>query len=260
MVVKLVSLGGGCRPAHQIRVFAAETPVVEAPSFPFDWTITSFDALKVCLAPDFDIDRMLRDDQLKLSFARSGQCGDTNLIFHHAIENRLFSAFSDVQSGDEMPRNAEIDHFVTQARDRFRHTYDRFRACRESDDHFVFVRWQRLGIPDAEYPQAFAGETPEGLCNLLEAFVGKGRFKLLLVTTQLVPGAASNIPEPLVRLDADGPLIAATIRERKGWNGDQSNDFRGDEPSWRRLLTEALQRWDLPVVDHEAPETGCSKE
>lgn len=221
MTVRLVSLGAWCRPAHQLRVHAGAQPHCAAPSGPFDWTITPFAALRACLDPGFDPGTVLAPGAVAVSHVGSGLCRNSGLIFHHAIAPRVVVAAGPLHPGDPLPDDGPVRAAVAEARDRFRHVFARLSVLRRTTDRIVFLRWQRQGHPDARLPAAFAGESPAVLRQALEGFLGHGGFHLLTMRSE----------------------ILTDRRKRRGWNGDQTDSFKGDEHSWGAALERALGLW-----------------
>lgn len=228
----MVSLGAWCRPAHNIRVYCENNSFAGTGSYPFDWTITSFHALQNILNPDFDGRGMLRTDDVVVSFARSGACNGTGLIFHHAIPVDAISKSGCTEPGQMVPVTGDIAEVVDNARGRFIHTLERLNALKNEDRHIVFVRWRRQGHPDRQFPGAFEDETDAALEALLEGYLGQGNFSILAVESKIREGIHDPISDPVIEFSHANSTYSAVIAERKGWNGDQSNSFRGDELSW----------------------------
>lgn len=243
MRLRLVSIGGWCRPAHQIRVWAEGRSEFEAPASPFDWTITPFSALQTCLAPDFDPRKILASDQCVVSFAGSGMCQRSELVFHHDIPPAALEPIDGLDHGDVLPDTDQMSELRHKARYRFAHTMDRLKDDAATSDGLIFIRWQRGGHPDRQFPAAFEGESSHALAALIERFLGHQRFGLLVVTSETVSPENADIPDPIRRFRQSGRIIESTILERKGWNGDMTNDFRGDEISWSVLLDRAVSTW-----------------
>lgn len=137
---------------------------------------------------------------------------------------------------------------------------DRLKDDAATSDGLVFIRWQRGGHPDRQFPDAFEGESSEALAAIIERFLGHRRFGLLVVTTQTAPPEIREIADPIRKFETSGRIIESTILERKGWNGDLTDDFRGDEVSWTVLLDQAARVWqqhgDLAITDQESRLTG----
>jgi len=157
--LKLISLGAWCRPAYQIGCYVQGNTKIEGLKGPFDWTITSFQSLKICLQPEFDPKAVLDPNSLACSFARSGMCEKSGVIFHHAIDPKTLENLGVFDPGDKIPRIDALDPIIDSARGRFSHTFSALDSLRAHKGQILFVRWRRHGHPDPEYPSAFEGET-----------------------------------------------------------------------------------------------------
>ena len=239
-LLRLVSLGAWCRPTHQIAVCARARPDVQAVKGPFDWTVTSFRALQTCLDAGFDPGQVLGDDGIICSHSRSARCTCSGLVFQHAIPPDALAGVGQFAAGDRIPLAEGLRPVVEAARGRFRHTFGAFGALRSGGAPILFVRWQRQGHPDVAFPEAFAGETPDSMRTALTGFLGHDRFHVLSVSSRITPDRTAPFPDPIVAYSTRGRFTRCVIRERKGWNGDQSNSYRGDESSWRAALDRAI--------------------
>ncbi len=238
----MISLGAWCRPAHQIGCFAGKRPDVVGLKGPFDWTITSFEALRNCLAPGFDPNAVLEQGQVIASFARSGMCSQSKVIFHHEFEPAALAKLGSFDPGDVIPKSRRLKAIVKQTRGRFAHTFRTLSALKSEPNPVLFVRWQRHGSPDPIYPEAFEGETPDALVTAIEAFLGHDRFHVLSIVSEIIEGQRDPITDPITGFEENGRVLSYSIRERMGWNGDQENNFRGDELSWHAAFDHALSR------------------
>lgn len=243
-MIRLVPLGAWCRTAHQTRVYAETREDVSAATLPYDWMITSFAALRRTLDPDFDPYSVLQPEHAGVSQFQSGICNTTGIIFHHAISPNQLQRIGTLAPGDILPDTEAAQQLVQSSRERFQHTYQTLNGLKSETGPLVFVRWQRFGHPDVEFSEAFEGETPETLSAAIAAFLGHDDFHLLVVQTERAP-SGGVIANPVAAFETDARVITARIRERPGWNGRKSPNFRGDEPSWRTLFNRALDNWGL---------------
>lgn len=245
MVCRLVSLGAWCRPAYQLNSFAERHDFVEAGAYPFDWTVTKYASLKQCLSSQFNTDLVLRDGHITASEYKSGVCDTTGLIFQHALSRAALTEVLNVKVGEKIDVTGEAKPLVEDARGRFSHTFQRLLRLKQHFDGIVFVRWRRMGHPDGQLPDAFDAESNESLAALVEDFLQHRNFFLLSVESQYTADRKHEFRRPVERFSVNGNIAECLIHERKGWNGDQSKNFRGDEHSWSAALTRALQAFDV---------------
>ncbi len=236
----MISLGAWCRPAYQIGCFAEKRSDVVGLKGPFDWTITSFRSLANCLEPGFDPTSVLDTGQVVASFAKSGMCTQSQMIFHHEMAPATMAELGSFDPGDVIPQSRALKRLVKHTRGRFAHTYRTLSALQGNAGPILFVRWNRHGHPDDQYPQAFEGESADGLLGALETFLGHDRFHLLTLESDIIEGQREPITDPITRFEGEGRILSCTIRERLGWNGNQERNFRGDELSWQAAFERAL--------------------
>jgi hypothetical protein len=241
-----VSLGAWCRPAHNLRLYARQSERFEFISGPFDWTITSFRALRICFSEGFEPGDVLPEENILVSFAHSGMCGRTGLVFHHALDPVSLGKTGSFSPGQKLPVGGAAHGLIDEARSRFIHTFGKLKSLRESGSRTVFVRWKRFGHPDESFAEVFEEETNEDLMACLRCFLGHDEFYLLTLTSEIIPDRREMISNPLLEMKVESDRsVSCKIRERKGWNGAQSNNFKGDEHSWRSALDAASQAWSL---------------
>ena len=203
---------------------------------PFDWTVTSFGALEFCLNPRFEPDTILSNDHLRISYAGSGMCDRSGLIFHHALSSAKMR-HSGHAGSDGAPQNgSEFSDLVSEARGRFCHTFENMKSLRDFNGAVLFVRWKRLGHPDHRFPSAFEGENNDRLAELLASFFPSRDFFLLNVTSKILKLEKEPISDPILHLQRSGNVFSCKLAERNGWNGKPENQFRGDDFSWRVVL------------------------
>jgi hypothetical protein len=205
---------------------------VESIKGPFDWTIASFRSLEICLDPNFDPDKVLDSNFIVSSFARSAKCQNSELIFHHAIDAASLAKFGNFARGEKIHQFDGLRPIVEDAKGRFLHTFKTFQSLRSYEGQILFVRWKKKGNLDPNYPEAFEGESEASMLGVLKKFLNHDRFHILTVRSNIVDGLSAPLDEPIALLRPNGKNIECSINERKGWNGDQTNAFKGDEHSW----------------------------
>ena len=241
-MIQLVSLGAWCRPAHQIRVYSETRENVQAGAFPFDWTITSFAALRRVLDPDFNPDDLLHPGHTRVSQFGSGVCTRSGVVFHHAMGKAQLQKLGALAPGDSLPDAPEALDLMRKSRERFLHTHKRLARLKTQPGPTVFVRWQRQGHPDAKFPEAFEEET---LWQAISGYLGHADFRLLIVGTEQHPNQPTPIAAPIAAFDRQDRIAIGRVRERPGWNGTGNDRFQGDEPSWAALFDKALDAWAI---------------
>ncbi|MCO4848613.1 MAG: hypothetical protein KC448_11660 [Yoonia sp.] len=233
---KIISIGGWCRPAFQIKRHFLSRDGFQAMNGPFDWTVTSFAALQNCLSANFAPETMLDNDRLRISFAGSGMCATTGLIFHHAIGRKQLNDIGQFSVGQQLKVNAETVDLISVARERFIHTYLTLKSLRDHDGQIVFVRWQRQGHPDRRFAEAFEGENLATMTATLSEFLGHSGFRFLTVTSDITRGVTGPFADPVLEFETNGAGFNCRLQERMGWNGDQTSNFKGDDHSWSMAL------------------------
>ena len=125
------------------------------------------------------------------------------------------------------------------AKSRFQHTYTNFLDA-IAQPGTLFLRWRRKRHAGDQYS---LGEDPSRLNELLCSSnkVNQG-FKCLVVETHEIY-SHDAIANPVEIQSLDGGLLCCVLKERKGYNGDQTNNWRGDESAWEpcfRLARDSL--------------------
>lgn len=232
----LIPIGSWCRTAYQVRVFL-EKSGFKSNSYPFDWTITPFSALQNTLKKGFTPDQALQCQDLALSKFGSIVDRKTNLIHHHDFLPKIISSYDNVKFG-EVPSQLFASDLIEKAQGRFIHTYENLLKLRNYNRKIGFVRWQRRGHPDPELSDAYEGERLATLTALLSNFLEHDNFSILLIKTVTVQ---NKLPENDIIVsylpDSSGAGVSAIIKERKGFDGDGTNNFKGDTVSWHHILT-----------------------
>jgi len=79
------------------------------------------------------------------------------------------------------------------------------------------------------------------LAELLSGFLGHVNFSILSVTTVGHANQIINEKEAIEFYRCEKKGAIATIRERKGLDGDGRNNFRGDGLSWNLVLEKFVE-------------------
>ena len=61
------------------------------------------------------------------------------------------------------------------------------------------------------------------------------KFRLLFVETMEID-EKSDLKDPILDYSVEDSICSCTLKERKGFNGDMTSNFRGDECSWQICL------------------------
>ena len=161
------------------------------------------------------------------------------VIFHHRLEQERLKELGHVVPGATIPPSPAFDEMAQDARGRFAHTFRQMSALKDHDGGILFVRWRRGGDPDHHVPDAFAGETDAQLMTLIETFLWHARFHLLVVQSRVTRDRTEPFETPIISIAREGRAIICLLRERAGWNGDQTPNFKGDDYSWQAALQAA---------------------
>lgn len=232
----LVPIGSWCRTAYQVREFLKSSGVKSC-AYPYDWTITPFYALKSTMINGFDRETALQFDALALNQFGSLEDAATRLIHHHDFAPHKLSSLDPGGGVNQrgVPLALVDSDLLIKAKGRFQYAYANLAGLRDGKTKIGFVRWMRHGHPDRKIPDAFDGENLTSLSELISNFLGHEDFSILLAKSVIVQGA---LPENdiIVSYERNEMGVSAIIKERKGFDGDGSNSFKGDTVSWRKLL------------------------
>lgn len=147
MTQTIISLGGWCRPAWQIRRATAQTQ-----GYPFDWHITSYRALMAVLDPDFDPATALKPADCYINQFGSLTDGANGWIDQHYLAADKFD-----QDDGQVVMSKRTLAAIDKARERSAYLVGKLRAdCQ--DRPVTFIRWIRQGLVDGEWHDAFKGE------------------------------------------------------------------------------------------------------
>lgn len=250
----LIPIGAWCRTAYQVGNFV-EHHNGQKNSYPFDWTITPFLSLKTTLNNQFDPSCILSDENLELSKFSSIADRPSSLIFHHDLSEHVVA--DHLKRGPTNARGIPLSllndtNRVQNAKSRFVHTYtnlsENISQARSRGERIGFVRWMRGGHPDHTLPEAFEGETIDTLWSLLTEFCQTTDIAVLQVISKVNKG--TEIPDKTCLTDFTvnprGAIV--TLLERRGWNGDGSNSFRGDNKPWEMALDWFTREFKIPIT------------
>lgn len=246
--MQIIPLGAWCRTAYQVNFFKKSNNI-DVISFPFDWTITPFSSLKKILSPNFNLEKILNYGEVN-KFG-SVTCGETGLIFHHALPPKLVNQFLERESmlqarNLDLPSSFfELDS-VKNAIGRFSHTYKNIDKFRYSDglEKILFVRWQRSGHPDTQLNTAFFGENLDSLGEVLSGYLGHSNFSILMIQSQNI--MSDVLPHEKIISYVRGEYgVNAIIPERRGFDGDGTKNFRGETLSWQAVLEKIVKEENL---------------
>jgi hypothetical protein len=238
----LVPIGSWCRTAYQVRDFLKKSGVRHY-SYPYDWTITPFSALKNTLQKQFKPEKALQHENLALSKFGSIVDTGTHLIHHHDFFSHTISELG--KSGEINNMGVPLQLFesdlIPKARGRFQHTYKNLEMLKVYNQKIGFIRWLQKGHPHPTLPDAFVGESLLTIANMLSNFLEHDRYSILWVKSIVVDGdlAESDI---IASYEIERFGISATIRERAGFDGDgNKKDARGDSRSWHKLIMQYVK-------------------
>lgn len=239
---RLVPIGSWCRTAFQCRQHAEGLGLEAVQSGPFDWTVTPYRALSRIFQNDFRQELLLNPFDSYVNRVGSISCGYSGIAFHHDLNPSVVGLHGGKQPHSAIPQALMTLPEWKSARDRFLHTLDNMCKlyCKPGN---IFVRWLYYGQASAEgtFPGVFDGETAENLFSLIRMALGHDEFFLICVESQSVGGIACPFDNPVAPIDlGNSRIFNCLLRERLGWNGDQGNDFRGDDSSWLKMFQCAL--------------------
>lgn len=250
--MRLVPLGSWCRAAYQCRLQAETLGLSKTISTPFDWSITPFRSLMLILEYINNPDLLSNELILNPSNCCINPVGSvkdvyTGISYHHDLGPDIVKSFHGIDY--PMPSNKINKHLANskeweKARGRFEHTLNNFWTV-FSDPYNIFVRWQRLGVDNSvnDFPNVFEGESSERILKALQRAGMHQNSMLITVETKVLHGEKEVIKSPILdfRQHESGQLIHCILAERKGLNGDQTWNFRGDEKSWEHVVRKCIK-------------------
>ncbi len=236
----LIPIGSWCRTAYQVNEFI-KARGGDATSFPFDWTITPYSSLKIIFDGKFNPSDVLNIENLELNKVGSITDNGTQLIHHHDFPPAKMKELGQKGGFDErgIPNLLYASGLIDKASGRFDHTYRHMESLKNSSNKLSFVRWCRLGHPDQQFPHVFEGESIANLTDIISSYLSHDNFSILTVKTQLTDGL---LPEEVItEYERNEYGVSSTIVERKGFDGDGTNNFKGDTVVWHRLLNKFVE-------------------
>lgn len=240
---RLVPMGSWCRTAYQCRVHSEKFALEETKSGPFDWTITPFRTLSKVIRGDIDEELVLNPIDSYVNRVGSITCGYSGLAFHHDLPIKLVDSYGGTKSQQIVPGELLKTEKWSNAKSRFHYTLGNLMKEREKEGS-LYVRWMRTGRGPqiGQFPEVFDGEDPVKTLELLRSNEWLQHDSgLLYVTTEIVEGVRDPLENPIESISKIAENCwNCVIKERKGFNGDQTVNFKGDEYSWDSLFQEIL--------------------
>ena len=243
----IVTLGSACRPGFQIKNYC-ENKSIRPIAYPFDWTITPFDSLKKVMDPSFDISVVLKDQNLEVNKAGSITDKATGIIHHHDFHPKeIRNLYSRDENPSEVPAALFRTNLIDNAKGRFVYAYNNMAKLRKCSNKIAFIRWQRRGHPDREFNNLFENETHDSLGRVIHGFLGNENFIIVTIETWEVAGAlaASDIISTYEKKPSG---ISVVLKERKGFDGDGTNNYKGDRVSWQALFESLIREENLSLL------------
>ena len=97
----LIPIGSWCRNTYQVNDFLKANGIAPI-SFPYDWAITPFEALKNTLTKDFNPENILPVDNISRNRLSSITDNNTQLILHHDFPHSVMKELES-KGGGPMP-------------------------------------------------------------------------------------------------------------------------------------------------------------
>lgn len=233
-VSNIISLGSWCRCAYQVRHFFANSG-----AYPFDWTITPFDSLKLFLElKDEDAINTFSEFRFENLFLNSvGSVTDksTGILHHHFLGPAFIRKHLCVSSKTGLAESLLSSDEFSDVKTKYRYLCEKLVKDMHYDNNLYF-RWMRCGHPDREFPHVFAGEETDYLYELIYKFSGTHNFRLVHVVSKLCKKREDWNPEESlvkVKLVGAGKFVFFELVERT-WTFDT---FRGDVEAWQQLFS-----------------------
>lgn len=204
----VVSLGGNCEPAHQLRLNALHTV-----RGVFDWLVTPLDAIPTILA---DRGARLANEFVAVHEGTSVGCRAYDVLYHHEFprddRNRVIFGMREVE----------------RCRAKLRHKWDNLEAACRGNEAILFVR---LG-PESDLPWDRCGPGREPVrsndLNRIADAIGAAfpglEFRLLVIA---LPGGAEHVFS-----EALDPRVAVRALPRHRTVG-----WAADDEDWRALFS-----------------------
>ena len=204
---EVISLGGNCETAHQIRRFSARDK-----AYPFDWLITPFDSVSLLMKKGADL--LFDLDNLFLGPYRVVvRCTATGIIHHHDFE----------RDGEALVIRDAIPLQIANLKSKYKMLWDRLDSQCTSGDPVLFIRtWNEF----LHYPDSAAKHCADTAYDF-ENFVGaiEDRYPKLDFDIAFVNYGASS---------------RTTFGKAKFADIDYSDalyDWRGSDKGWDKFFT-----------------------
>ena len=235
----LIPIGSWCRTAYQVNEFKKNNGIKPI-SFPFDWTITPFSSLEIIFNKQFSPNQALDKNHIRRSKFGSLVDDYTTLIHHHDFLAPKLKELEDISGVDAkgLPFELYNTDLLAKASGRLTHTYHQFELLKDKNEKLFFVRWQKQGHPDNQLPEAFENESISTLSSILRSYLGHDNFSVLIIKSQIIDGELPVDVIPEYIREKSG--VSSTIIERRGFNGDGTNNFKGDTKVWNTILSKFL--------------------
>ena len=233
----IFSLGGACRPAHQINKNLENDFI----SGPFDWTVSSAESIFRFFGPDFKIEDCLSPS--KIRFFGNGlrlKCDYSDLIFHHGLgPNELKKIrLNDKQEYlkySPTPSSSLLNHEdYTKTKGRLFYTANRLMdMCNSCKTKIIFVRWIGCGLnnPDSKIPHAHHADADDNAISMSLAI--KTRFPSIdmhFIQVQTIYTEKHEEKSRIAFIDkVQEDLTIIYLKE------DYPKGFTGDDESWIQL-------------------------
>ena len=217
----LVPIGSWCRTAFQVKHFV-ESLDHQQSSYPFDWSITPFSALQKTMGKSFFLQNVLKYENITRNELGSISDNVTDIIHHHDFLMNVIADFSLAGGVNDngVPPERLLNSLIEDAKGRFSHTFDNLLDAKKSGEKIGFVRWNRMGHPDVDVPDAFKNECLETLTNSVYEFLEHNNFAILMVETVPVDSAI-NKEDAIKNYNLHTTGVEAIIRERQGFDGTE---------------------------------------
>lgn len=240
-MLNLIPIGVQCRTATQCRKYALSAFGVKVPSLPLDWTITTFNALRLVFDEVFNPRLVLNPRALSSNIVGSVTCNYSNIIFHHDFPPDLMATLGIPTGCGLIQPNIIPNQMIEEARERFGHTYQNFCKIVSGDLPAVFVRWKNISPADNTIFGYYHGEDSITLLSMLRRR-RKDALLLTVETTAYEDSSIQVIDAPILWIENNEQgFLEVKIKERLG-NGLTDFFYEGDTDAWSKMFAYCLPR------------------
>ena len=236
----LIPIGSMCRAAFQVNSYLKSKGLTTTP-YPYDWTITPFTALEATLSKKFNTCSILELDNLKLNNLGSITDERTGIIHIHDFPPPVIKDImpKGLQKDIGIIRSPQLTKMREKASGRFIHTYKNLELLKTKESKkILFIRWQRYVHQGENLSHLFIGEDIASLSNVIKNFLLHDNFSILTVKSRVIH---RRLPKnTIIEYSRSEHGVSSIIIERKGFNGDGTDNFRGDTVSWHKLLNKFI--------------------